>query len=839
MNGKVLLVALMATAVCASLTHAASHKRDLNTRQKRSYGWLPSLPSFLGGGSKETPAEEDEAVVENDIQNEVPGPVPNVGPYQDPNFIASIINNGRVINNQVHYPIWRVQKYNGINLQPLPISLVHDPSAVPTVQQTAEQYIDDDNLPPITEEVETWLTPELVQMARQFGVKDFSNVPSLEDAMDVLGTSSKDETIQAIKEFAMTESGRALIRDFVKGQNDKDNEVAASEAVEQVEDPDDPQKVMTAEFARAFQNTPYRLIFDESDFTGAGENYEAQPTLMSTQYLYPPLQAQLIQQLSGPLVGSGPAQTEQESEAEDAEDAEVETTTQANLFGRISQWTSFLNPFTNRQEIPIPPVESELNYTENLNNPENLNDEYIRNQDTIKLPELPELPSLPQLPGESQELPPLPEIHIPTRYISPYSGNLQSNNGQYVRVKLPLAGFNPTPQYNIDPKYLQYARNQLNGQGVQIIPNVPSPYVQFAGGPAPVAQNPIKIHHQIATNVAQPIADTTYVNQPIQVTRYAQPIQASQFAQPIQASQFVQPIQVSRVPHPVQVAQIPQKIIINELLEEIENLSLPIYDPIPFTPIVQAAVPVQHVGQLPVVQDANYEVFRNAPRIVDSNGAPAPPYTYELEGLPDSYYVSPHANAVYIQQEYELPAASEIVERKTTANDNIDAEDSADNENDNEQRIHVEVLDEQEEKEEQAEQVEQDAERANKGEEEIAIDINHSNENNQSAQSQQSEEQKAIEIVEENVDDDEKTDAIVESPSNKMSIYERLRPILKSAKAPNEKRSVPLYKRHTSHDQVTGIEQRADPKSIDMVPFTVRHMAESAKTTNTTDDKQE
>lgn len=822
MNGKVLLVALMATAVCASLTHAASHKRDLNTRHKRSFSFLPS---FLGGGSKETPAEEDEAVVENDVQNEVPGPVPMVGPYQDPNFIKNIINNGRVINNQVHYPIWRVQKYNGIHLQPLPISLVHDPSAVQTVQQTTEQYIDDDNLPPITEEVETWLTPELIQMARQFGVKDFSNVPSLEDAMNVLGTSNKDETIQAIKEFAKSEDGRSLIRDFVKGQEDKDNEVAASETVEQVEDPDDPQKVMTAEFIKAFQNTPYTYFLDESD--GAAENYEGQPTIMSAQYLYPPLQAQLIQQLSGPAVGSGPAQTEEESEAENAD---VETTTQASLFGRISQWTSFLNPFTNRQEIPIPPVESELNYTENLNDSENLNDEHIQNQDTSKLPELPELPSLPQWPGESQDSSQLPEIHIPNRYISPYSGNLQSNNGQYVRVRLPLAGFNPTPQYAIDPKYLQFARNQLNGQRVQIIPNVQTQYVQYAGGPAPVAQNPIKIHHQVATNVAQPIADTTYVNQPIQAGQFVQPIQASQLAQPIQASQFAQ---VSRVPHPLQVAQIPQQIIVNELVEEIENLSLPIYEPIPFTTVVQ------NFAQLPVVPVATSEVFRNAPRIVDSHGAPAPPYTYEFDGLPNSYYVSPHANSVYIQQEYELPAASEIVERKTTANDNIDAEDSADNGNDNEQRIHVEVVDEDEQNE-QEEQVEQDDERANKSEEEITIDVNHNNENDQSAQSQQSEEQKAIEIGEENVDDDEKTDAIVESPSNKMSIYESLRPkILKSAKAPNEKRSVPLYKRHTSHDQVKGVVQRADPKSIDMVPFTVRHMAESAKTTNTTNDKPE
>lgn len=770
-----MLVALVATAVCATLTQAASQKRDLNTRHKRSFSWLPP---FLGGGSSDAiPDEEASVVDENRIQNGG-NPVPVVGPYPDASYAMKIVNNGRVIDNKLHYPIWRVHKYNGVHLQPLPVSLVHNPSAVPSVQeQTATEDIDDTLPSDIPSEVTTWLSPELIQMARQFGVKDFSNVPSLSEAMDALGTSTKDETIAAIKEFATTQDGRDLIRQFVEGQNAQDNEVAASENVDNVESAEkaesaenveNTENAKNAEDADDYASQIARAIENAGNANGY-ETYEGAPTMMIGQYLYPPLQTQLYSQLAG--LSSGPPQTEKQSEAEAPE---VETTTSASFFGRITQWANFLNPLTNREEIPIPAIESDINDTNTA--PANLNDEHIRNQDTIAIPQLPELPPLPQLPGDENQLPPLPEIRIPNRYISPHAGNVnaQQTNGQYVRVKLPLAGFNPTPQYYIDPKYLQYARNQLNGQDVQIIPNVQQQYV--------VEQKPLPIYHRIGTTVNQQaqIAQPAFVNQPVQ---------------------FVQ---------------------------EIPNLELPSFEAQPFGPAVALATPFRHIGQLPLVQTANYEVFRNAPRIVNSVGAPAPPYTYELNGSPNAFYVSPNSNAVYIQQEYEVPAASEIVERTINANGDDDNESQEAAKSANEQKMQIEVPGEDVEEEE-----EQAVERSNENDE-ITRAANHnddhSEESKESKESQEPE-QKAIDIDDENLNTEKKTDVEVK-PSTEKTIYESLRPKMKVIKAQNEKRSVSNIQRITPHDNATGAVHRADPKAMEMLPFTVRHMVESTQTAN-------
>lgn len=59
------------------------------------------------------------------------------------------------------------------------------------------------------------IPPELQELADQFGIKDVSKLPSLDDAMGLLGTTSRAETIQTIKELAATPDGMNLIRQFL------------------------------------------------------------------------------------------------------------------------------------------------------------------------------------------------------------------------------------------------------------------------------------------------------------------------------------------------------------------------------------------------------------------------------------------------------------------------------------------------------------------------------------------------------------------------------------------------------------------------------------------------
>ncbi|XP_055609321.1 uncharacterized protein LOC129756455 [Uranotaenia lowii] len=56
---------------------------------------------------------------------------------------------------------------------------------------------------------------ELNQLAKQLGVKDMHDLPPLDEVMILLGTTSKSETIKAVREYASTASGLELIKEYV------------------------------------------------------------------------------------------------------------------------------------------------------------------------------------------------------------------------------------------------------------------------------------------------------------------------------------------------------------------------------------------------------------------------------------------------------------------------------------------------------------------------------------------------------------------------------------------------------------------------------------------------
>lgn len=56
---------------------------------------------------------------------------------------------------------------------------------------------------------------ELNQLAKIIGVKDMHDLPPLEEVMTLLGTTSKSETIKAVRDYASTPGGLELIKDYV------------------------------------------------------------------------------------------------------------------------------------------------------------------------------------------------------------------------------------------------------------------------------------------------------------------------------------------------------------------------------------------------------------------------------------------------------------------------------------------------------------------------------------------------------------------------------------------------------------------------------------------------
>lgn len=746
------------------------------SRHKRNFSWLPT---FLGGTPAATETADEEATLSDEtaplVEDNRVATQSADDSIIDPSNIGSIVSNGQIFNNELHYPVWRVHKYQGLHLEPLPISIVQDTSANDVTNEetpAAEPR-------PATANVQSWLTPELVRMAREFGVNDFSNVPSLQEAMDLLGTTTKEETVDIIKEFAATEDGRSLIRQYFTGANTEDNEVAASENNENVENVEENKDTQNAE---AVENA---------------NNFEGQETSMIAQYLSPEYQSQLISQLSA--LGVNPAQTEDTAEADEPDT--VDTTTPANFFGRITQWANFLNPLTGRQEIPIPPSQAEIN--EPIEPSTGVIDENISNQDTVQIPDLPELQALPSVPGLEQPAPGLPNVHIPTRYIPPVlpyaiSGVNPKANGHYVHVRLPLAGFNPTPQYYIDPKYLHYGRNQLNQQSIQN--GAPVPYAPFAVQTAEGHQ-PVNVYHRVATvRVPKPNISNQFV-------RFQQPIvsqiQNNQSPPADAANTFVQPLSKQ----PIQVNQPTQAE------QQIPGLQAPTVEVQQFQSPDSVIHQATHIGQLPLVNSANYEVFRNAPDIKSSYGSPALPFSYRDIQSPNKFYVSPEASTAYIHQEYEVrPSASEVVEQKIKLND-AEPVNTANEED----AVHAE--------EEKENVVAQSYDNNDK----ITPDANRNIENDQSEQ------QKAIDVAPtvekkevENVDNEPIAEL---KPSTESSVYRNLRPSLKIIKKPTENRPAEnqaiAIQRVARNHSATGKVYRSDQKAIDMLPYTLRHMAQS------------
>lgn len=512
---------MLIVATCVFAKPAQFNENGI--RNKRSFSWMPT---YLGG----TPAVSS---VEKSPQGSTIGQE-----YLEISDGDSVSGDGQVMNSQLLYPIWDTNQYRGLNLQPHSIAFMQNvdgsESVLPSMDRTAD----------------TWLTPELIQMARELGVKDFSKTPSLQDVMNLLGTTSKETTIEAIKKLAATNTGGALIREYIEG---RDNEVAASENVENLSE---------VEHVEAAGNT---------------DSYDTSSTDLIAQYLLPYNQAQLISQF-GPYESS-PVQANEQYEAD-----EIQTNAPENFIGRVTQWANFLNPLTNRQEIPIPQI-----LTESVDQNSKMsvaNTESTANQHTIQIPELPELPPLPNIPVVEQAelaLPELPNVHIPYRYTSPVFPYISD------------AALRSGNTYVSDGAFVQ-----------------PENTISF---------------------VDQPIE----INEPSHVFDGVQPF-TSQYLPQTGAQQF-QVLQPVTVPIDSQVSD---------------------------------------DGQLPLVDSSNYEVFKNAPRIISSYGSPAVPYSYGEILSPNTFYISPQASKAYIHQEYEiLPLASDVFEQVAEVNEPLQSKTDA------------------------------------------------------------------------------------------------------------------------------------------------------------------
>lgn len=653
------VVLCLAVVLLLFTVEATSKQRSFIYRQRRSLSWLPT---FLGGSEKTN--TEDVTEDPNSASDE-PAIEPNVG--------------NKHVNGQIYYPIWRVYSYDGVHFQPIPLSFVqkmplgYQPTS-PTENQLSsqeQQALLNNGASQNGQHVQTNEYPqELVDLAREYGFTDISRFPSLKQIGDLLGTTTQKETINTIKDLVSTQEGRDLIQKYIA--NGDDNEVAASEIDENVEKAE-------AEAAKPVDDDEIKPA--ETNLFGNYVLHNGSP------------QQSFLTQI--PLFGQIPPQTEHDME-------NVDTNTPSTSYSdRIVQWANFLNPATNRQEIPFHISDLKSNKDLNVVRPAVPN--AVRPISTASVNSNP-LSSLQNIPG----VPAMPNIYYTLRYPNAHP-NVGSENGQYVLVKLPLASFNRSPpQQQIDPKYIHYAGNQRQ----------------------PDATTNNRVPPQNLFQLQTKTASQTHWN-------------------PLGSSQTT-------------------------------------YNDIPSG------------LQLPLNEKANYEVFKSASWPKTSYGTPAS--SYSIDGL-NTIHVSPHSSAAFIHQEYDLsPAASEIVERTSGSHTQIVSKDQMSGNEDvtNKQDITSRI---------------QETIEPSNNEQKIVQVESHKNDSN-------AYENKA----------DVHTEAATSNEKNmqgtSMPTEKNIRHDLNGITVSNDVKTGNSHiQRITPHDKpATGKIYRADPKAMEMLPFTLRHM---------------
>lgn len=460
-----------------------------------------SWSSFFGGSSEE------------EIEQPVSIPPPQLPPQ-----------------NVRHYPIWRVHKYKGMDLRPIPVSLVPKPHnfqsqgsiRFPEPNQYYQGYPQNN---PVRQQVQIPQLPqqypipqlpkqhqippqqipavpeELIELAKKLGVNDLSKLPSIDDIMNVLGTTSRTDTIEAINELASTPEGLDLIKSYL-ATDDND-----AESSEQKSFFGGPSSLDTLPH-ESYELPPQPQL--------PHENYGIPPQIIQTTQPPQPIPTQpiptqpiLVQPLptlppqpitsepttTAPIIGfhqkffahDGVPITEpsfgvlskitsfpqkllaQTGIPQAYERVKTDGGILSNVFHSsapnpdfqttVNRWKSFIRLTPDIPEQKIIPV-NEIITSASTTTEEPISYVYSK---SIELPNLPELPKLPIIQGLENvpQIPQIPRVHLPNQFNVPH----QSLQGTYTRVRYPLNGFNPLPELP-NQNYNQFG---LSSDEVEII----------------------------------------------------------------------------------------------------------------------------------------------------------------------------------------------------------------------------------------------------------------------------------------------------------------------------------------------------------------------------------
>lgn len=174
------------------LSEAIPHKR-----QKRFF------PNFFGGYTSTEPSETTVAAVAPKPTYFIPG-----GPNDQnmaPTFIPAVPISYFTAENGQHFIVVKPVPSDNGPAYSNNIPVVKKSKRPPKKVVSAAHILG----------LSTSEILELNQLARIIGVKDMYDLPPLEEVMTLLGTTSKSETIKAVRDYASTPGGLELIKDYV------------------------------------------------------------------------------------------------------------------------------------------------------------------------------------------------------------------------------------------------------------------------------------------------------------------------------------------------------------------------------------------------------------------------------------------------------------------------------------------------------------------------------------------------------------------------------------------------------------------------------------------------
>lgn len=287
------------------------------------------------------------------------------------------------------------------------------------------------------------------------GISDPSQMPSIQEVMDMLGASTQEEAIDTVKEIAATEEGIDMIKSFIESRQTPDEDEDA--IIEVITQPPttttSTTTTTTTPLPPPTTTTPAILPAKPLFHFWSPKNVLSSASAKVASRLD---QVHTNAHLLGKILPNTAATTTEGS------------STFRNTLRNLKNFFTFQD----NSPVPFESLKVAPNHRQQVASPTVV---YVNEPipaDPINLPALPQLASLPSLAGirNIPTMPQIPQIQLPSHFNIPK----HLVQGPYMKVKYPVSSLAPLPMYH--PQRHHRPLYSYGGQPIGNAPAVKSSY---------------------------------------------------------------------------------------------------------------------------------------------------------------------------------------------------------------------------------------------------------------------------------------------------------------------------------------------------------------------------